>query len=938
MSLTLGLNTALSGLMTGQRGLDVIAQNVSNLNTEGYTRKVMNQESRVLAGVGAGVQVGSVSRMVNEGLLKDIRRQESNLGKLEVEQEYYPRIDDLFGEVADDNSIAHKLSDLSASFELLGADVKKPSVHWTAVQTGQDVADLLGSMTEQLQLLRLNADREIERHVDLINEQLDNIFDLNQKVVKNSAIATGTADLEDQRDRALTELAQYIDIQYFKRNDGSVLVYTNSGQMLLDNEPQHLDYSATTTAQAWMTQAGGHFGKIAVEGGDDDLSGDIRSGKIVAYIEMRDTVIPNLQATLDELAVQMKEVVNQVHNRGTAMPAVSDTYTGTRVFAKQPSIVPNADDDSASLYYNGTSATPGNLVIAADATYPWRATMTAAAGTFPAASFGVGSLFSIDSAEDTQNNGTYRVTAFTSTASITVEKVSTPQTMQLAAGDDVAIVTFDTSGNELFRTTLDTIMQIDYQVAYGGTPGSNRSITDFDNRTSHGDWSINSVTAHVESWLKSQGYSSASVNLNSEGKLEIDVGDTAVSLVFRDQTATAAGSDAEDVSITFDVNGDGAADQTITGFANFFGLNDFFVTEIPQSVLDSSIKTSKYVAPQTRDLSIYDETGQIGITMSIAQGSTLQDIADTINRYGHVNESAPLTAANASWTLTSAATFTVADSSGNIYTPVTFAAGALTLEEIAGTLTQSSVSASVVQEGTSYRLRLLDTRGEELTVSVSGGAISGSSSTLDTVLDITGRQRILAAAVPEGSGYRLRIVHADNAQLYASSSLDGQGKNLLSDLGLKRGACNTADSIAVREDLLGGPEKVSRGAVQWNSTISQYYLSEGDNSTALQLAAAMSDRAAMETAGDVFAGSYSFSQYAAAAIGIVSTQANHSADQYQYQSKLNQALDFQYTSFSGVNMDEEVAAMIDFQQAYSASAKVITVLQEMLEVLTSMIK
>lgn len=935
MSLTLGLNTALSGLLTSQRGLDVIAQNVVNVNTPGYTRKVMNQEARVLAGNGAGVQVGQISRMVNEGLLKDIRRQTTTVAQLKVEQDYYPRIDDLFGEVGDNSSISHKLNDLFAAFETLGTTVDKPAVQWSTVQSAADVANLLDDMTTQLQDLRLQADREIEKVVQLVNDQLNIIHDLNQKIVRNGALSSGTADLEDQRDTAMTKLSEYVDIQYFKRADGGFVIYTTSGQMLLDNQPQPLSFSATNRVDAWMSAAAGDFGNISVEGGTTDLGPEIVSGELRAYLDMRDKVVPNIQASLDELAVQMKERLNQVHNRGTSLPNVASSYTGTRSFAKQGDIVSDAADAVATLYRGGGTVAHGGLAFAAGSgSYPWQATITATNPVFTAANFPDGTVFTISGADTARNSGTYRVVSRVDNQNIIVEKVNPRQTIQLGGTDDVVIATFDSEGNQLKQTTLNAIMQNDYQATYGLTPGTGRNVADFDNKTSRGDWSINEVSAHIESWLKSQGYTSASVNLNSDGKMVANVGDTAITLAFRDQGSSTVGADAADATINFDVDGDGNTDQTVTGFSNFFGFNDFYTTTSPNSVFDSKVQSTSFTTSSTRDLTLLDSTGQIGNTISIPAGASLATIAAAINAHTRTNESAALS--TTSWTTTSAATITVSDSSGTIAT-VPIGAGSVTLEQIAGLLSTSTLTASVVEEGSYKRLRVSDSRGVELTVDISGGDISGGTDLAKT-LDMRARQRLNASVVPEGSGQRLRIVHEDNSELYASSTLDGNSENLLTDIGLQRAATRTAGMLSVRSDLQSAPEKLARGTVQWNSDLSRYYISEGDNTTALAMSTAMNQRTTMETAGSIYRGSFSLSEYAAASISVVARDANYSKDRLDYQQTLVESLDFQNSSLSGVNMDEEVSAMIDFQQAYSASAKVITTLQEMLEILTSMIR
>ena len=61
-SLTLSLKTAQSGLATSQAALDAVANNIANVNTPGYSRKIVNTEQRVLTGVGAGVQLAEITR------------------------------------------------------------------------------------------------------------------------------------------------------------------------------------------------------------------------------------------------------------------------------------------------------------------------------------------------------------------------------------------------------------------------------------------------------------------------------------------------------------------------------------------------------------------------------------------------------------------------------------------------------------------------------------------------------------------------------------------------------------------------------------------------------------------------------------------------------------------------------------------------------------
>ena len=62
MSLSLALNTALSGLNVNQKSLATLSQNIANANNPEYSRKIINQEAVYLQGTGAGVSIRDISR------------------------------------------------------------------------------------------------------------------------------------------------------------------------------------------------------------------------------------------------------------------------------------------------------------------------------------------------------------------------------------------------------------------------------------------------------------------------------------------------------------------------------------------------------------------------------------------------------------------------------------------------------------------------------------------------------------------------------------------------------------------------------------------------------------------------------------------------------------------------------------------------------------
>ncbi len=109
-SLTLALRTAQSGLVTNQSALSAVANNIANVNSPGYSRKIVNTEQRVVSGVGAGVQLSKLTRQLDEGLMKTLRSETSSLNSLSIQDNYYLRLQELFGTPDDNNSISHTIT------------------------------------------------------------------------------------------------------------------------------------------------------------------------------------------------------------------------------------------------------------------------------------------------------------------------------------------------------------------------------------------------------------------------------------------------------------------------------------------------------------------------------------------------------------------------------------------------------------------------------------------------------------------------------------------------------------------------------------------------------------------------------------------------------------------------------------------------------------
>lgn len=333
MSITHALNVAAGGLLATQSALGTVSDNVANANTEGYSRKIVQFETNVLAGVGAGVNVADVGRAVDEELLRDLRDEFSELYAMDSQTTFYNRMQELFGAPGDNSSIAHSISEFSLAMEQLAVTPERSLEQSEVVRWAQNVAYQLQDMTDSIQDLRKQADDEIHQTVKEIDNYLSEIASLNHKIVRNDVANNDISALEDKRDLALNELSKLIDITYFARSNGEMSVFTKGGRVLVDEESVGISHNLGASVSPVTTHEEGDFSPIYVgtQVTSNDITNDLKGGKLKGLVEMRDDILQGLQSELDELAGTLRDSINAVHNRGVAFPG-QQSMSGSTAF------------------------------------------------------------------------------------------------------------------------------------------------------------------------------------------------------------------------------------------------------------------------------------------------------------------------------------------------------------------------------------------------------------------------------------------------------------------------------------------------------------------------------------------------------------------------------------------------------------------------------
>jgi flagellar hook-associated protein 1 FlgK len=175
--------------------------------------------------------------------------------------------------------------------------------------------------------------------VQTVNAQLLNIAQFNQAITHDKATGQSTAALEDQRDQALDQISKLMGVSDFVRPDGTMVVLTSAGQVLVDSSAQTLTYTPTGTVTA-----GTVLSRLNV--GGTDITSDTTTGEIGSLLSMRDTVLPNLTAELNQFTNNLFNAT-QTANLATTNSGLGATNDANHVFAAVD--LTNGVDNAATI-------------------------------------------------------------------------------------------------------------------------------------------------------------------------------------------------------------------------------------------------------------------------------------------------------------------------------------------------------------------------------------------------------------------------------------------------------------------------------------------------------------------------------------------------------------------------------------------------------------
>jgi flagellar hook-associated protein 1 len=360
MGLSQALSVALAGVHVTQQGLAVIAGNVANANTPGYIEEsIAPVELAVGGNSGTSVDSTGINRNLNALLQSQLWTESSGGSYANTASQLYQQLQQVYGTPDSSSSFDAIYNNFTSALQTLSTGPSSYSNQAAVIGAAQQLTQNLNAMTNSVQQLRSQAEAGINTDVQSVNGALQQIANINLQL-ETAAPDAATATLEDQRDQYVSQIAQLMNVRVVQGANNQVSLFTSTGQQLVNNsQAGQISFNnagTLTPTSLWSANpsqdSAGTITLTSPSGATTDLvaTGAIQSGEIGAYLQMRDTILPQAQTQLDELANQMSQALSNQTTSGSAVTSGAQSGFNADVGSVSPG-------NTVSLTYTD----PGNV-------------------------------------------------------------------------------------------------------------------------------------------------------------------------------------------------------------------------------------------------------------------------------------------------------------------------------------------------------------------------------------------------------------------------------------------------------------------------------------------------------------------------------------------------------------------------------------------------
>jgi flagellar hook-associated protein 1 FlgK len=320
-----GIELGKRSLFAQNRGLQTVGHNLSNASVDGYSRQRVEftptdplyrpqlNRAETPGQIGQGVDIARVERIKDMLLEGRIVSQASGEGYWESRDKYVRMLEQIYNEPAD-VSVRTLMDRFWDSWQELSMFPEQMAARQNVLTRGQALAEGIQNRYQNLEQIRSMLEDDVQIAVEEINQLTGEIAALNEEIVKVKAAGDNPNDWMDQRDLRVEELSSYINITINTTDRDEFNVHTGGYQLVQGSVAKRIDTETDVNNEG--------FSRVVWAEGREET--EFSDGKLAALLELRDVDVRGEIQSLDNMAVNFADLVNQVHREAYGLDGSTD--------------------------------------------------------------------------------------------------------------------------------------------------------------------------------------------------------------------------------------------------------------------------------------------------------------------------------------------------------------------------------------------------------------------------------------------------------------------------------------------------------------------------------------------------------------------------------------------------------------------------------------
>lgn len=309
-----GIEIGKRSLMAHSTQISTAGHNISNADTEGYSRQRVNvrafdplyrpdlERAQVAGQIGQGTDVESITRVRDELLDSRIVGQTNVESYWATREKYYAMIESVYNE-PEEISVRGNMDKFWQGWQELSVYPDSDAARQAVVTRGQTLTDSIRQQFRGLSEIGKQIDGDIEATVRQVNDISSQIAAVNAEIVRSRAMGDNPNDLMDRRDLLVEKLANLINVTVDRKDPDEFMVHTD-GQVIVQG-------SLARQIKSVPQIDNNGYGKLLWT--DTGIDAQFHGGTLGALIELRDKDIRSEVQSLNTMALNFADLVNDVH-------------------------------------------------------------------------------------------------------------------------------------------------------------------------------------------------------------------------------------------------------------------------------------------------------------------------------------------------------------------------------------------------------------------------------------------------------------------------------------------------------------------------------------------------------------------------------------------------------------------------------------------------